>query len=244
MAHPVDPSGASTSSPLWGCAILAVMMHAAILALGSRTSSDALSAEGESLEVALVASIDPGPTQAQPGQPADQPVEKPPEKQFPEEPEKKEETPPPQQDPPLPTPQKPAEIEEPTPPKPPERKLPPAPPARKALPARSGPTGGPAPSGPQGAVQGTSGPPGMRPFFSYPPRPSYPSESRAAKEEGTVVIRMVVNADGRPTQVSVAKSSGFPRLDRSAQEAAWRCRIRNAAPGKEVDASIVFRLQD
>ncbi len=238
MARPGDSFGASAPSALWGCGILAMAMHAAILMLGSDSSSVALSTEGESVEVALVASVEAGPSEPS------APAEKPPEKETPEEPEKKEEPPPPQQDPPLPTPQKPAEIEEPTPPKPPERKLPPAPSARKALPARSGPTGGPAPTGPQGAVQGTSGPTGMRPLFSYPPRPSYPSEARAAKEEGTVVIRMVVNADGRPTQVSVAKSSGFPRLDRSAQEAAWRCRIRNAAPGAQFDAPIVFKLKD
>jgi protein TonB len=237
MAHPVDPSGASAPSPLWGCAILAVLMHAAVLALGSRPSSDALSAEGESLEVALVASIDPGSIQAEP----DPPAEKPPEKQVPEEPEKKEEPPQPQEDPTPDPPQKPAEIEEPAPPKPPERKTVVSPPPRKALPTRSGTSTNAPQTGPQGTA---AGPPGERPLFSYPPRPSYPAEARTAKEEGTVLIRIVVSADGRPTQVSVAKSSGFPRLDRSAQEAAWRCRVRNARPGAQFDAPIVFRLRD
>jgi protein TonB len=241
MARPADCFGASASSPLWGCGILAVLVHAAVLSLGSHSSSVSLSVEGESVEVSLVASIDPGPPQAEPS-PQE---EKPPEKDTPEEPEKKEEPPPHQQDPPPEPPQKPAEIEEPPPQKPPEQKpVPRPPPARKSISPRSGPAGNAPSAGTQGSVQGAMGSTAMRPLFSYPPRPSYPAEARAAKEEGTVLIRMVVNADGRPTQVSVAKSSGFPRLDRSAQEAAWRCRIRNAAPGAQFDAPIVFKLRD
>ena len=165
MARPGDSFGASAPSALWGCGILAMAMHAAILMLGSDSSSVALSTEGESVEVALVASIEAGPTEPS------APAEKPPEKETPEEPEKKEEPPPPQQDPPLPTPQKPAEIEEPTPPKPPERNpplpLPPekhSPPALAQLEVRRQPD-------PREPCREPRAQPGCAPFFLIRPAP-------------------------------------------------------------------------
>lgn len=46
--------------------------------------------------------------------------------------------------------------------------------------------------------------------------PVYPPASRRAGEEGTGVYRVLVDADGRPMEVTVATSSGFPRLDEAA----------------------------
>jgi protein TonB len=70
----------------------------------------------------------------------------------------------------------------------------------------------------------------------------YPVESRQAREEGTVVLRITVDARGRPTNVSIIKGSGFPRLDRAAIEGAWRCRIRNARAGMILDVPLRFDL--
>jgi periplasmic protein TonB len=46
--------------------------------------------------------------------------------------------------------------------------------------------------------------------------PVYPPQSRRAGEEGTGVYRVLVDANGRPQEVTVATSSGFPRLDEAA----------------------------
>ena len=81
---------------------------------------------------------------------------------------------------------------------------------------------------------------------SYVVRPiaSYPPESRTAGEQGVVILRLTVDGNGRPTAVSIAKSSGFPRLDRAAVEAGWRCRVRDAAAGSHLDAPVRFNLGD
>ena len=54
--------------------------------------------------------------------------------------------------------------------------------------------------------------------------PKYPIESRRKKEQGTVVLRVVIGVDGRIAQVAVSESSGFERLDKAAVEAVkhWR----------------------
>jgi TonB family protein len=57
------------------------------------------------------------------------------------------------------------------------------------------------------------------------------------------MVKITVNADGRPTAVSLAKSSGFPRLDRAAVESAWRCRVGNATAGAQLTAPIRFNLE-
>lgn len=54
------------------------------------------------------------------------------------------------------------------------------------------------------------------------PAPTYPSASRRMGEEGRVLLRVQVGADGRPTDVSIAKSSGFSRLDDIARETVLR----------------------
>lgn len=57
------------------------------------------------------------------------------------------------------------------------------------------------------------------------PQPVYPRASMSLGEEGTVLLRVQVSESGAPLQVLLEKSSGFPRLDRSALEAvkgAWR----------------------
>jgi len=49
--------------------------------------------------------------------------------------------------------------------------------------------------------------------------PVYPRESQRRREHGTVILRVLVDADGRPAQVQVERSSGFERLDDAAREA-------------------------
>jgi len=49
--------------------------------------------------------------------------------------------------------------------------------------------------------------------------PVYPKESQRAHEHGTVVLRVLVDATGRPAQIQIERSSGFARLDSAAREA-------------------------
>lgn len=50
------------------------------------------------------------------------------------------------------------------------------------------------------------------------PQPTYPRASRTLREQGKVFLRVLVSADGRPLQVLIDRSSGYPRLDNSAHD--------------------------
>lgn len=54
------------------------------------------------------------------------------------------------------------------------------------------------------------------------PAPPYPSASRKMGEEGRVLLRVQVGADGMPTEVTIARSSGYPRLDEVARDTVLR----------------------
>lgn len=54
------------------------------------------------------------------------------------------------------------------------------------------------------------------------PAPVYPVLSRKLKEQGTVVLKLLVLANGRVGEVSIEQSSGYPRLDESALQAVRR----------------------
>jgi len=49
--------------------------------------------------------------------------------------------------------------------------------------------------------------------------PVYPRESQRHHESGTVLLRVLVDAAGRPAQVQIERSSGFDRLDDAARTA-------------------------
>jgi len=55
--------------------------------------------------------------------------------------------------------------------------------------------------------------------------PRYPLLSRRMGEEGTVILRVKLNEQGKVSTARVATSSGFARLDEAALEAVrtWRC---------------------
>ena len=56
------------------------------------------------------------------------------------------------------------------------------------------------------------------------PAPAYPAVSRRLREEGTVLLRVLVRKNGEAAQVLIEQSSGFARLDQSARGtvARWR----------------------
>jgi len=58
--------------------------------------------------------------------------------------------------------------------------------------------------------------------------PIYPPASRRAGEEGTGIFRVLVDQSGRPLDVQVLRSSGFPRLDEAAVAAIRKWRFQAA----------------
>jgi len=46
--------------------------------------------------------------------------------------------------------------------------------------------------------------------------PEYPPTSRRLGEQGSLIVQVLVDPDGRPSDVKLIESSGFPRLDEAA----------------------------
>jgi protein TonB len=78
--------------------------------------------------------------------------------------------------------------------------------------------------------------------------PEYPEESRAAREEGVVILRVEVTVGGEPTSVSILKSSGYFRLDQAARRAVKQWKFSPAITAgipvsSEADVPVHFKLQ-
>jgi protein TonB len=58
------------------------------------------------------------------------------------------------------------------------------------------------------------------------PAPVYPSESNRRRERGTVLLRVLVDAFGRPAQIQLERSSGYSRLDEAARTAVAKALFR------------------
>ena len=84
-------------------------------------------------------------------------------------------------------------------------------------------------------------------YLSNPP-PPYPAAARRLKLQGTVTVRVMVSADGRPTRVTLEKGSGARILDDAALEAVrhWSFvparRGDKAIAAAKVDVPVRFRL--
>ena len=162
--------------------------------------------------------------------------------------------PPPPPTPPAPPPPKPAPPKpSPTPPKPRVAKPTPAP---EPMPvAIADPTPAPAaPVGvvePQPAAKPVEAPVAAAPAPAAPPAPAivqpssdashlnnpkpvYPAVSKRLGEQGKIVLRVLIGADGIPQKVEIKQSSGFERLDRQAVDTVTRWRFvpgtRNGVP--------------
>jgi protein TonB len=78
--------------------------------------------------------------------------------------------------------------------------------------------------------------------------PEYPEESRAAGEQGIVMLRVQVTAGGKPASVSILRSSGYFHLDQAARRAVehWRFHpglIAGIPVASEADVPVRFTLQ-
>jgi protein TonB len=79
--------------------------------------------------------------------------------------------------------------------------------------------------------------------------PIYPAGSRRDGEQGTGMFRVLVDEKGRPTQVEVLKSSGFPRLDEAAMQAIRKWSFKPAMQNSQAVQSwtrvqVAFRLEN
>lgn len=84
----------------------------------------------------------------------------------------------------------------------------------------------------------------MTAIYLRNPKPSYPGASRRLGEQGTVFLRVFVTAVGDPSRVELKTSSGYPRLDQSAQDAVQRWKFVPAKRGEQaVDAWVVVPIK-
>jgi TonB family protein len=85
--------------------------------------------------------------------------------------------------------------------------------------------------------------------YSYVPKPEYPEQARREGWEGTVLLAILVDAEGRPEKIVLSRSSGFGALDAAAQETVKHWRFQPAHYGRTrvqswVKVPIVFTLAE
>lgn len=71
------------------------------------------------------------------------------------------------------------------------------------------------------------------------PKPQYPFMSKRLGEQGTVQLRVFVNADGSVAKLELKRSSGFERLDQSAMNTVQNWRFVPARQGSQAIAAWV-----
>lgn len=92
-------------------------------------------------------------------------------------------------------------------------------------------------------------PPQFQADYLNNPAPEYPPLSRRLQEEGRVLLRVQVGADGTAQSVEVQSSSGFDHLDSAARRAVLEWRFVPAQQfGRPISASVlvpvVFSIRD
>lgn len=139
-----------------------------------------------------------------------------------------EEVPPPETPPPPPPPEKKPE------PKPKPKPLPKAPPSERAVEA---PEPEPVIEAPPEEVQPAAPTPVVPPRAEADqlsnPAPVYPKLSRRLREEGIVLLEILIKADGTVGEIRLKESSGHKRLDDSAMKAVKQWRYQPATQGGE-----------
>jgi protein TonB len=76
------------------------------------------------------------------------------------------------------------------------------------------------------------------------PRPDYPVISRDLGEQGVVMLRLAIDADGKLLRTELQKSSGFTRLDKAARDSVTRWQFQAALEnGQPVAALLVLPVR-
>ena len=99
-------------------------------------------------------------------------------------------------------------------------------------------------------VAGGSGGTQAHALYDRSPPPAYPEIARRENQQGTVLLRVLVEADGSVARVEIAQSSGFDVLDRAAADTVrfrWRF-VPGASGGANVTSWVLvpirFALRD
>lgn len=80
--------------------------------------------------------------------------------------------------------------------------------------------------------------------YLHNPQPPYPEMARRLGQQGRVVLRVRVNAQGTPLAIDVHRSSGFSRLDDAARAAVEHWRFVPARRGNDaVESSVLVPIQ-
>jgi protein TonB len=82
-------------------------------------------------------------------------------------------------------------------------------------------------------------PPRFNADYLQNPAPAYPALARRMREQGRVLIRVLVSADGMPERIELKTSSGFPRLDQSALDTIRNWKFVPARQGEQKVAAWV-----
>jgi protein TonB len=124
---------------------------------------------------------------------------------------------------------------------------------RPVVPSVSSPPVAPASPQPEarierGAPVASITPPVFNADYLDNPPPAYPAPSRRMREQGRVILRVLVRPNGTPAQVQVRTSSGHARLDDAARDAVLHWKFvpakRGAEPIEEwVLIPVSFRLE-
>ena len=83
-------------------------------------------------------------------------------------------------------------------------------------------------------------PPSFNAAYLRNPPPAYPAMSRHRGEQGTVILRVFVGADGAAQKVLVRTTSGYERLDQAAHDAVHQWRFVPARQGEQAVAAWVL----
>lgn len=95
------------------------------------------------------------------------------------------------------------------------------PPVAAPVPAAAAPPAAPAPS----RIE----PPSSNADYLQNPKPAYPPISKRLGEQGKVMLRVLIGADGAAKEAEISQSSGFERLDKAALSTVLKWRY---LPGK------------
>lgn len=79
------------------------------------------------------------------------------------------------------------------------------------------------------------------------PEPEYPLIARRRGQQGTVLLNLTVSASGRPTEISLKRSSGYQLLDQAALKAVrnWEfepARIGDVSVESKIEVPVCFKL--
>ena len=90
-------------------------------------------------------------------------------------------------------------------------------------------------------------PPNFNADYLHNPAPAYPTASGKLNEEGKVILRVLVSAQGEAKKVEIKTQSGFERLDKAAADAVENWKFVPAKKGSEaieawVNVPIIFKL--